>query len=41
MKQASDFWVSWTPWFFINNQFLWWAYPFDSFKAIIDAELAK
>lgn len=40
-KQVWEFWISWTPWFFINNKFLGWAYPFESFKAIIDAELAK
>jgi len=40
-KQAREYWISWTPWFLINNVFLWWAYPFKSFKTIIDAELAK
>lgn len=40
-QQAAEYWVRGTPGFFINNKFLWGAYPIDSFKKIIDEELAK
>ena len=40
-KQAWSFWVAWTPWVFINNQFVSWAYPFDTFDKMISEELAK
>lgn len=40
-EQVWSFWIQWTPWFFINDKFLGWAYPFDAFKKIIDEELAK
>lgn len=39
--EGAEFWVQWTPAVFINNQFISWAYPFETFKKLIDAELAK
>jgi len=39
--QAGSFWIQWTPWIFINDKFVNWAYPFETFEKLIDAELAK
>lgn len=39
--QAGSFWIQWTPWVFINNKFVNWAYPFETFEKLIEAELAK
>ena len=40
-EQANSFWIQWTPWVFVNDKFVNWAYPFETFKALIEAELAK
>ena len=40
-KVANSFWIQWTPWIFINHKFVNWAYPFDTFKKMIDEELSK
>ncbi len=40
-KQAWAFWVQWTPWVFINQQFVSWAYPFEQFQRMIEQELLK
>ena len=39
--QAAAFWIQWTPWIFVNDKFVNWAYPFETFEKLIDAELAK
>jgi len=41
MAQASKLGVTGTPAFFVNGRFLSGAQPFDSFKRLIDQELAK
>lgn len=40
-KQAWAFWIQWTPWVFINQQFVSWAYPFEEFQRMIEEELVK
>lgn len=40
-KEANSFWIQWTPWVFVNDKFVWWAYPFETFEKLIEAELAK
>jgi len=40
-KIANDFWIQWTPWIFVNNKFVWWAYPFETFDKLIKDELEK
>lgn len=39
--QAWAFWIQWTPWVFVNDKFVNWAYPFETFEKLIEAELAK
>lgn len=39
--QAWAFWIQWTPWIFVNDKFVNWAYPYATFEKLIDAELAK
>jgi len=41
IKDAAKFGVSGTPGFFINGRFVNGAYPFETFKKIIEEELAK
>jgi len=39
--QAAAFWIQWTPWVFVNDKFVNWAYPYETFEKLIEAELAK